>query len=317
MANSHRNQWIRTSVSTCRRSHLCSVLTALFLAGSLQITSGCAAARLTQFHNFAQAGTAYVKASQAVLDEAGTAAIEADSLIAQKGRDGLRTADERRQFIIGDNQELRKRLVLLGDIGRHGRLLQSYFETLAALADPKAPATLGTAAQGVFDSIGGLSPAIKSASLGGVKIGDHIPQATNFVVQVFKAKALENELKARSKAIERELALQEAAFTVITSTLETDLAVQLQLEETEEVIEPFAAPKDLPKGWAARREEILRARVAAASSRAAQEAAAKLRESFVALVENRLSEPSIAGIIAAINSMLNSTEAIKKATPTQ
>src|SRR6267142_326605 len=98
-----------------------------------------------------------------------------------------------------------------------------------------------------------------------------------------KAKALENELQARSKAIERELALQEAAFSVITSTLETDLAVQLQLEETDEVIEPFAAPKDLPKGWAARREEILRARVAAASSKAAQEAAAKLRESFVAL----------------------------------
>jgi choline dehydrogenase-like flavoprotein len=91
-------------------------LSALFLAGLLQITSGCAAARLTQFHNFAQAGTAYTKASQVVLDEAGTAAIEADSLIAQKGRDGLRTADERRQFINGENQELRKRLVLLGDI---------------------------------------------------------------------------------------------------------------------------------------------------------------------------------------------------------
>src|SRR6266403_3314397 len=242
-------------------------------------------------------------------------AIEADSLIAQKGRDGLRTADQRRQFIIGDNQELRKRLVLLGDIGRHGRLLQSYFETLAALADPKAPETLGTAAQGVFDSIGALSPAIKNASLGGVKIGDRIPQATNFVVQVFKAKALENELKARSKDIEREIALQEAAFTVITSTLETDLTVQLQLEETEEVSAPFAGAKKLRKNWPARREEILRARVAVASSRAAQEAAAKLRESFVALVENRLSEPSIAGIIAAINSMLNSIEAIRKATP--
>src|SRR5207244_10665238 len=94
----------------------------------------------------------------------------------------------------------------------------------------KAPATLGTAAQGVFDSIGGLSPAIKSASLGGVKIGDHIPQATSFVVQVVKAKALENELKARSKAIERELALQEAAYTVITSTLETDLDLEANLD---------------------------------------------------------------------------------------
>src|SRR5207302_2443511 len=88
-----------TCGSICRRGSLPPALTALFLAGLLQITSGCAAARLTQFHNFAQAGTAYTKASQAVLDEAGTAAIEADSLIAQKGRDGLRTPDERRQFI--------------------------------------------------------------------------------------------------------------------------------------------------------------------------------------------------------------------------
>ena len=316
MAYSRRIQRTRASTSTCRRRRSRSPLSALLLAGVLPITSGRATTRLTQFHNFAQAGTAYVKASQVVLDEAGNAAIEADSLIAQKGRDGLRTADERREFIVAENQELRKRL-LLREIGRHGRLLQSYFETLAALADPKAPATLGTAAQGVFDSIGRLSPAIKNASLGGVRIQDHIPQATNFVVQVFKVKALENELKVRSKAIEREIALQEGAFSVISSTLETDLTAKLQLEETQDVIEPFAAAKDLPKSWAASREEILRARVAASSARAAQDATAKLRESFVALVENRLSEPSIAGIIAAINSMLNSTEAIKKATPTQ
>jgi len=305
---------IGTSGSICRRGSLRPALSAVFFAGLLQIMGGCATARLTQFHNFAQAGTAYVKASQAVLDEAGTAAIEADSLIAQKGRDGLRTVDERREFIVGENQELRKRLLLLREIGRHGRLLQSYFETLAALADPKAPATLGTAAQGIFDSIGRLSPAIKNASLGGVKIQDHIPQAANFVVQAFKVKALENELKARSSDIEREIALQEAAFSVISSTLETDLIVKLQLEETEEVIEPFSTAKDLPRSWAVRREEILRARVAAASARAGQEAASKLRESFVALVENRLSEPSIAGIIAAINSMLDLTEEIKKAT---
>jgi len=317
MAYSHRIQRTRASTSTCRRRRSRSPLSALLLAGVLPITSGCATTRLTQFHNFAQAGTAYVKASQVVLDEAGNAAIEADSLIAQKVRDGLRTADERREFIVAENQELRKRLLLLREIGRHGRLLQSYFETLAALADPTAPATLCTAAQGVFDSIGRLSPAIKNASLGGVRIQDHIPQATNFVVQVFKVKALESELKARSKAVEREIALQEAAFSVISSTLETDLTVKLQVEETEDVIEPFAAAKDLPKSWAASREEILRARVAASSARAAQDATAKLRESFVALVENRLSEPSIAGIIAAINSMLDLTDEIKKATPSK
>ena len=59
MTNSHDNQEINTTISTCRRRR--SVLSALFLAGLLQITNGCAAARLTQFHNFAQAGTALHK----------------------------------------------------------------------------------------------------------------------------------------------------------------------------------------------------------------------------------------------------------------
>jgi hypothetical protein len=51
----------------------------------LQFTTGCASARLTQFHNFAQAGTAYVKASHSVLYEAGIAFIRTDSFIAVKG----------------------------------------------------------------------------------------------------------------------------------------------------------------------------------------------------------------------------------------
>src|SRR5260370_4396810 len=170
MAYANPSPRLGTSGSSCLQGSLRPGLSAVLFVGLLQIISGCAAARLTQMHNLAQAGTPYTKASQAVLDEAGTAAIEADSLIAQKGRDGLRTPEERRQYINGNNQELRKRLALLGDIGRHGRLLQSYFETLAGLSDPKAPPTLGTAAQGVFDSIAGLSQTIKNASLVGVKI---------------------------------------------------------------------------------------------------------------------------------------------------
>ena len=90
----------------------------------VSLMSGCAATRLTQFHNLSQAGTAYVKASQVVLDEAGTAAIDADSLISQQGRDGLKTAEERRKSITKSDEELRKRLLILREIGRHERLLE-------------------------------------------------------------------------------------------------------------------------------------------------------------------------------------------------
>jgi len=66
----HRNHIPRigTSASFCRQGSLRPALSAMLFAGLLQIISGCASARLTQFHNFAQAGTAYTKASQVILD---------------------------------------------------------------------------------------------------------------------------------------------------------------------------------------------------------------------------------------------------------
>lgn len=275
------------------------------------LAGGCASARLTQFAGFAQAGTAYVKASQVVLDEAGTAAIEADSLILRRAREGLTSPEERERLIIANNTELRKRLFLLRQIGRHGRLLQSYFETLAALADSKAPETLGAAAKGVFEAIGNLSPTIKQASFKGATVETVILPATTFIVQRIKVRALEEELKARSKGIERELALQEAALLTIATTLKTDLQASLEVEETTEVIRPFATAKELDDRWVQRRREILQARVAAASADSAAAAASKLRESFVALVENRLTEPSIAEIIEEINSVLDLMEQVR------
>lgn len=299
----------RSSQADCYKGPVLALLLLIILT-----TVGCAA-RLTQFQSFAQAGTAYVKASQTVLNEAATASIETDSLIAIKGREALKTPEERRNSLLESNGQLRKRLRLLNEIGKHGRLLQSYFDDLAALADPNAPASLGAAAQGIYESISKLSPTIKNASLGGLKVQDAIPAATNIVVHAFKVKALENELKARSSAIERELGLQEAAFKVISDNLATDLKAKLEIQESEEVIEPYSQGKDLSVDWVQRREEILQAQVAAGSAKAAAEAATKLRESFVALAEDRLTEPSITELVADINSILDLTEKIQEASP--
>ena len=279
------------------------------------VAPGCATARLNQFENFAQAGTAYVKASQIVLDAAGVAAIDADSLIVQKGRPALATQDERRKYIGTSDEELQKRLLLLRQIGRHGALLQQYFEALGTLADPKTASGVGDAAQGVFDSLGKLSLGIKNATIAGTKIEDQIPKAANFVVQRFKVKALESELNARAKDIERELALQEAALKVIGDTMATDLTVQLQLEEGRDVIEPYAASHALPEAWVADRQKILEASVAAQSIQDAANAAAKLRASFVALVAGQSPTPSIASLIAAINSTLDAVGKTSSTTP--
>ena len=109
-----------------------------------------------------------MKASQAVLDEAGSAAIDTDSVVALRGREAM-DSRERRQHLLDQDKLLNARLLLLRQIGTHGQLLESYFETLQALADSDAPETAGLAAKGVFDSIAKLSPGFamrRSATFG-------------------------------------------------------------------------------------------------------------------------------------------------------
>jgi hypothetical protein len=271
---------------------------------------GCASARVTQFHAFAEAGRAYVKASQVVLDEAGSAAIDTDSVVALKGREAL-DSSERRKHLLEQDKLLNTRLLLLRQIGRHAQLLESYFATLQALADSDAPETAGLAAKGVFDSVAKLSPGIRNASIGGVRVEPLIPPATSFVVGRLKLKALERELEARSQLVERELALQEAALKAITSNLETDLLARLKSQQAE-VANLYASEKSLGEAWLNRRRQVLEAQVSAQSAGKAAEAAAELRTSFVALVERRLTEPSIQQVIANINSVLDLIEQIRK-----
>ena len=283
-----------------------------FLALAFMLTSGCVTGRLSQFRNFANAGASYEQASQAVLMQAGTAAIEADSLIAIQGRSSLTTPEERRRYILESDQELRKRLSLLDKIAQHGKLLQCYFETLAELADPHAPPELETEAGGLYDAIIQMSPGLKNSNFGSAKIQDKIPQATDFGVAVFRVKALESELKSRAQAIERELALQEAAFRAIVDMMTADLTASLQLHETQDVINPFATATTLSTGWVDRRQDILKARVAAESMQCVVDAIGQLRENFKALAGNTLSVSALRKTIASVHSIKDFKEAIQK-----
>ena len=271
---------------------------AVFLALSLAAIGTSCAARVTQFHNFAEAGVNYVKASAAVLDEAGTAAIRADSMILADGRAAL-SPDERRTRLLASNKALRERMTLLRDLGRHNRLLQRYFEALAAIADSTAPDAAAAAAENLFTSLGGLSAAIKSNPI--LKSG--VPQVTKLVVGSFRSRALEQELRRRADAVAAELALQEAAYTAIGELLTADLTVQLNKVESNQVVTPFAQEGTLPKEWIATREQFLKSTAAAASTDAAAKAAKALRESFEALVSNRFSITAMTSLLGEMREM--------------
>jgi len=267
------------------------------------VTSACAA-RVSQFGNFAQAGLTYVKASEVVIDEAGTATIRANNVTLVKNRPAI-APDKRLDEINTHNELLKARLGILQDIRRHGRLLQSYFQALAELAGSDAPDTAAAAAEGVFASLSKISPAIRTAKVGGESVGALIPAVTKPIVASFKVKALERELELRSEAIANEIALQEAAFTAIGKLLATDLQVQLNTFETEQVNNPFAADGTLPGNWTGNREQLLKMSGAAASTGAAASAARNLRASFESLVNNRFDRAALDSLLLDISTMLD------------
>jgi hypothetical protein len=273
-----------------------SLLTISFALG------GCATRRLTQFNTFAQAGITFTTASQTVITDAGNAVVNTDSALLIKARPDL-TAEQRSARVNNANTLLKQRLQVLQLISAHGNVLQAYFTALASLSDPKATDSVGTAAQGVYDSFAKIDPALANAKIGGASISSFIPTVTAPIVATFKAHALNEELHKRSKDIANELALQEAAFSLIASEFRTD-AQELQNFHETDSINQFASSADLPDDWAAARLTLLSTPVTVASADAAAKAVAQLREAFTALVENQLDSDGFALLTSNISNIM-------------
>ena len=284
---------------------------ALLAVSLLSALTGCPTGRLDQFNGFAQAGTSYVTASQTFIQEAGTAAVNADSAVLVKYRPELQS--EREARVTASNTLLRQRLQVLQLISAHGKLLQAYFETLSSLSDPKATNSVGAAAQSVYDSLAKISPTLKDAKIGATSISSFIPQVTAPVVATFKVEKLDGELKARSTAIANELALQEAAFRAIEDQLKTDVGVLNNILETDS-IHQFAVATAMSAEWASQRLTLLSSATSVTSADAAAKAAAHLRSAFTAVVENRLDSAGFASLMSDISNMLTICQEIKGAT---
>jgi hypothetical protein len=273
----------------------------------LSILIGCATARVNHFATFSQAGVAYADAMNRMLDEAGTAAINADSSLLANNRTALDTA-ERGKIILEQNQALKERLTLLSDLRQHIGLVRSYFDALGKLAGSKQPDRIGSATDGVVKELNTLHGRIAGRKVGNTVIGNTLGAATNLVVGRFRLAALESELRDRADAISRELDLQEAALTLIARQMRVDLEVEGRQAETTEVVLPFVQDPALARNWKQRRAEILTASAATASAEAAAKAARKLKSSFTALVEGNYDATDIPSLLVDVNEVVTLLE---------
>ncbi|MGI9336370.1 MAG: hypothetical protein ACR2RL_24740 [Gammaproteobacteria bacterium] len=280
--------------------------------------SGCATSRVPAFAEFAEAGTTYADATNAVLDVAAAAAVDADSAVLGAARDQLARA---RSGLSGDvlaaqreedelmltarlnehNALLRKHVRLLQDLQAHVQNLREYFSTLSALAEAETAPALGKAARDSGRALGEVSSRVRDARIGPAEVNDLVRPIAAIAVARFQRETLDRELEARSGFIAAEIELQRAALDAIATELSADRQVVARATERSVIVEPFRNPsRALPKSWAKARREFLLGPTAEESVRAASQAADEFKTSFTALVEGRLDDGGLSGLAQSV-----------------
>jgi hypothetical protein len=292
------------------RSTMIGVLVVLLALPGL----GCAAkaARASQFERFALAGTQFADAVQLVLDESFETKVATSSLVLVEARPNL-DRDQRLEAIEDDDTELRERLSILDDLKKHARILRGYFVALQTLAQTDAESSgLVDVTNGLVGALGGISPAIARATVGGQGIQDLIRPAVDFAFGSFQSRALERELRRNAPTVERELALQQAALTVIADAMRSDLEAQAEAEDRDRIHLPYVQEGTLPADWNERRLNSFRRRIRLSSVDAATQAVETIRSSFVALVENRLDDAAIGALIRDVTEIVTFVEGVTR-----
>jgi hypothetical protein len=284
----------------------------ILVAGLAGSASGCATtqARLDQFEAFAVAGVQFADAVPVVLDESFEATVRTSSLVLEEARPTL-DQDARLTELAREDSLLARRLAILTDLKGHARALRGYFIALRSLAWTDIESSGLTDVTGsLLERLGHLSPTIGSATVGGREIGDLVSPAVEFTVGQFQSAALEDELRRHAPAIERELALQQAALEVVAEAMRADLETQAAAEDRDRIDLPFARSGTLPASWSQRRLDSFRRQIRLSSVDAASQAAETLRSSFVALVQGRLGGALIGALAQDVTVILTFTEAL-------
>ena len=264
------------------------------------VTTGCALSRDTaRLDDVARAGIAYADKIPPLLDRAFELTVGVDSGALVAARKDL-PEDQRRQMLHDFDAAMAERLTEYAAAKRHNHLLRSYFLALRTLLEPDGPKGIGDTAKRLTAELGKLSPRLGKARMGDVSVSGLVEPAATIVVASFKSVVLRRELGARSAAIERELALQEALVTALVRQVRADREVLSARFRNDEVLEPYVSGGRLPKTWPARRLRSLRQPADVEAAVAAERAVRALRKAYVAALEGRLDAARAAELAATV-----------------
>jgi hypothetical protein len=275
--------------------------------------TGCATtAKLNSFSEMSKVGIAYSQATTAVIDTAALGSIEADTATLLIFRELQDDRAARLKAIDEQSRALKTQLALFAHIRRHQSLIKEYFVALGALADAgDADSAIGTAATGVVNALGKLSPGFANLKVGQQSVADFASQATPLLVAALRSRALEKELRTNGAAINRELMISEGLMAFLAEKIAADDAVVQGPKEADTVFAPFVGSSNLPKDWTNERNAFLKHSVDMTAINSAQDAARKLRTAFMAASEGNLAPGQLQLLVSDLNALTDVLDNIK------
>jgi hypothetical protein len=289
-------------------------LPALALVAAL-LSSGCATtAKVSRFEAFAAAGGQYSTALGALLAEAGTVLVDANSdKVLQSAADfpGAVTRDEFKE----QDRTLRLNLTELELLGRQVSVLADYFDALSRLATTKAPEAVGAELQRTVASLNGLTSSLGKANLIRSEAGAaQLAQGLGtLVVRGVQLRALERELAARRQTIAEILRLHQALLAALEAQIGSDLELERSRRYESEVMQPFlAGAVSNHDGWKTKRRELLRKASVVEQAQAAGKAAEDLQAAWAMLLSGKLDSADVQAVVNDLEPILAGLAGIKK-----
>jgi hypothetical protein len=272
-----------------------------------QFGAGCTSTQ--EYARFAQAGTTY----SAVVDR----------LLVATAQTGIDATSER---LLQDdklsNQDLKsyrklsgideERLVIVGRLRAHAKLLSQYFQLLNQLATSDAPQRAQQAVEGITDRLNALGTELRGSGL--VSNKDAFAAVTQLVVGFAIRASLKDEFNKRKETIQIELKTQEEMLKALSGAIQHDLTITNQAREQRLVIDPLIAttPIAKPDEWISNRRIVLISQASVAELGTASQAAEELRSAFEDLVAGKLNLQRVNALLSDLESILSVTEAIKR-----
>jgi len=277
---------------------------------AVMLATPAACVSIGQVERISSAGARYASAVDDLLQVTREVGVDADSL---RLLDQMTGSEEARKKIYETHRGVSASIEVMGKLRAHAKLLETYFNALNTLATTDAPARAQNAAQGAAGAMDQLGTQLRASNLLSTPEQEALGKLTGLTISAVQRKLIVQELKRHADLIDQQLRIHAALTGALASKLAADRKTLATLGMQREVEEPYIRGKIRSDAkWIERRRHYVLQGSGLEAVAQASEAAKKLREAWVALIERRFDELAFQDLLKDVEMLASAADAARE-----